>query len=515
MHGRIQRDPQQPATGATTVFPHFRITTAALIAVMWACAANGQEASVVNDVVPNADAGAPLGQLIDPMPEILQRLPDAGDEYRVDPDSENRLIPVKQSWDQPVEVESCTNGLQTKRWHLPRVAVPKFQRPRWMSREHWQWSCNPAYAGLCSCDGAGQPLWVETDLLVGWLSGYNTPAMVTTSPAGTPGNVAGVLGQPTTSVIYGDELLGDRARLGARLRIGKWFDPEQIVGAQFDIFGLGDDSSGRTIVGDDSAILARPFFNTNPLVNGEDSQILQLPGLASGQIVADTSGSLLSIAPSMRYNLHCCEMSSQQFGRRFELLAGFRYLRLNDRLELRESLTAQGGGLVTPGTQFDLRDTFETTNNFYGSQLGLICTFQRHRWLLQSTSSLMLGYLDREATIDGETQVTVPGSPTSTRPGALLAQTTNMGQYDSGAAVIWPEFANNIYYQWNDHLWLTVGHTYFFMPQVWRSGAIIDRRVDGTLVSASPNPTATTPTFTPQGSPAWLHGLSIGATWRY
>ena len=48
------------------------------------------------------------------------------------------------------------------------------------------------------------PFWAEADYLAWSVSGDKLPALVTTAPVGTPLGVAGVLGQPTTTVLFGD-----------------------------------------------------------------------------------------------------------------------------------------------------------------------------------------------------------------------------------------------------------------------------------------------------------------------
>ena len=60
---------------------------------------------------------------------------------------------------------------------------------------------NVLWNELYSC----RKYWVGVDYLGFWVKGNHIPPLVTTSPLGTPQNQAGVLGQPGTSILFGDQ----------------------------------------------------------------------------------------------------------------------------------------------------------------------------------------------------------------------------------------------------------------------------------------------------------------------
>ena len=68
---------------------------------------------------------------------------------------------------------------------------------------------------------------MSLDALGFWVQGDKLPPLVTTSPVGTAQGVAGVLGQPTTTILYGDQTVNSNIRPGARIQGGVWFDPQQ------------------------------------------------------------------------------------------------------------------------------------------------------------------------------------------------------------------------------------------------------------------------------------------------
>ena len=85
--------------------------------------------------------------------------------------------------------------------------------------------------GGCSaaCSDCYAPTWYgQADLLIWWFKGNQVPALVTTSPDGTPRPQAGVLGQPGTEVLFGDTGIDDNYRPGLRLTVGRWLDECQM-----------------------------------------------------------------------------------------------------------------------------------------------------------------------------------------------------------------------------------------------------------------------------------------------
>ena len=63
--------------------------------------------------------------------------------------------------------------------------------------------------------------WARVDYLISWRRGTSTPALATTSTAGTPIEDAGVLGLSTTSNLLGNNRLNDEATPGIRVDFGR------------------------------------------------------------------------------------------------------------------------------------------------------------------------------------------------------------------------------------------------------------------------------------------------------
>lgn len=65
-----------------------------------------------------------------------------------------------------------------------------------------------AYGRICGCEPCRPFIWGRAEFLSYWLTGYDTPPLLTQSPAGTPQDQVGVLDQAGTNVLFGDDRLG-------------------------------------------------------------------------------------------------------------------------------------------------------------------------------------------------------------------------------------------------------------------------------------------------------------------
>ena len=124
-------------------------------------------------------------------------------------------------------------------------------------------------------------LWFRGEALLWWLKGGQTPALLATSPAGTPLSQAGVLGQPGTTVLVGDEGMNPGMHAGGRISFGTWFGNAEESGLEvsYMILGQNQQSFGTPSNG----ILARPFFDTQS--NAETSQVIAFPNVWDALLV--------------------------------------------------------------------------------------------------------------------------------------------------------------------------------------------------------------------------------------
>jgi Putative beta barrel porin-7 (BBP7) len=90
----------------------------------------------------------------------------------------------------------------------------------------------------------------------------------------------GVLGLPTTTVLFGDSSVNGGWRSGGRLQAGYWFDPQHNRGIEASFFDLQGASTGFATDSNAHPILARPFVNAQN--NQQSASLVGFPGFVSG-----------------------------------------------------------------------------------------------------------------------------------------------------------------------------------------------------------------------------------------
>ena len=178
-----------------------------------------------------------------------------------------------------------------------------------------------------------------------------------------------------------------------------------------------------------------------------------------------------------------------------DYLLGFRYLYLNDTLTLDRNFTVLPGGagtetfLGTPqpaGATFGINDTFNMTNRFYGGQIGL-----RGNWTactgldLGATVKIAFGNTAHASNIDGTTTLTA-GGVTSTAPGGIYAQNSNIGNHGSNDFSVVSEISFTVGYQLHPNIRVIGGYTLLYWPRVDRAGEQIDRTISAGQAPTDP-----------------------------
>ncbi len=324
------------------------------------------------------------------------------------------------------------------------------------------------------------------------MDGQDAPALVTASPNGTPVSQAGVLGQPGTSVLFGGPL-NDDLNVGGRFQVGYWLDKCNTCGIQAGFFFLGQNDSNFNATSDGSTIIARPFFDANPQTNAQNAQLVSFPGVLQGGVNVDSSTSILGADVGFRHMLcskgtcapacastncnvpgvYCC---------RWDLISGFQYFRLRDNIGITEDLTSTNQPNVVPGTRLLVNDRFKAQNDFYGFDIGTVGSCYRGRWFIEGLGRIGIGAVDRSLQITGNTVVTVPGGSVSNQSGGLLAQPTNIGNYNDCVFSVMPQVGVNVGYQVCRFARVYAGYSFLGVSGVARAGEQIDPVVNSTQI---------------------------------
>jgi hypothetical protein len=372
------------------------------------------------------------------------------------------------------------------------------------------WAQSPFDEAWGSSDDAF-PLWrVRGEYLGWWTNGNPLPPLVTTSPLGTSVTEAGVLGTSGAEVVFGGRNIDTGVRSGGRVTISLWLEDDELA---FDFVGfyVGDDYQSGNFVAQSagSPILARPFLNASS--NLEDSELVAFPGRLAGRVTVASYSEAYSAAGLLRHRY-----ADFAGAGRLDWLAGYRYFRFREDLAIRENLIATDpGGLVQKDTTFDVRDRFTVGNDFHGGELGVACEWLWSTISVELIAKVALGGLFRQAIVSGNTVVTIPGLPSDTTAGGLLALPTNIGARSNAGIGFLPELDLNTTVLLTPRLSLVGGYTLVVLNDVLRSGRQIDRVVNISQLGGEPLQGQARPAFSFDHSALVVQGLSIGLDYRW
>lgn len=369
-------------------------------------------------------------------------------------------------------------------------------------------------------------LWVRGEYLAWDMKGMYVPPLLITSnvnnidPVDLHLNDNGDLGATDPiEILYGGERVNSDVRNGWKISAGVWLDNCQTVGLEADYFALedGDDSYFiNSTTGD--PILARPFYNV--LTGLESSVLVAFPNAVGGvvhrgSIDIDTSTAFHGAGARGIINLGCSNGCGtnwwngcpQPTSGRVDLILGYRYLRLDDSLSVAENSTLNPGGI------FNIRDQFDADNTFNGFDIGTMLKHQRGCWSIEMLSKIALGNTRSRVNIDGSTTITATGGPAQQFVGGILAQRTNIGEYQADEFAVVPELGLTVGYQLNPCWKLTAGYTWLYWSRVARAGDQIDRNLNPDLFPEEVDPPADShlqPRFEFVHDDFWAHGLRLG-----
>jgi len=394
--------------------------------------------------------------------------------------------------------------------------------------------CNPGgFDGRQLCIALPSHGFVSVEYLMWYQSGMETPALVTTSPAGTARENAGVLfrNPATSTTLYGgdNDILSDRMS-GTRVRFGWWFANNPMLGIEGEYLGFNTKTenfdSGLSTGVAPQPILARPFYNARTGL--DDSELVAFPNVLNGRVTTQATTKLDGAAVRFRRIL-CCSSGCNSLPiacgpvpsqSRIDATLGWRFYQLKESLGITEDLSTFNRNVDQGGGDFLLNDSFSTRNQFNGAELGFQWTGRRGYWSLDALMRMGVGNVKQEVMIQGTTVSTLPnGTVVLPNPGVggLLAQRTNIGTYTRNEFGIVPELGATLGYQVTQHLRLTAGYSFIYWSNVVRPGDQIDTTVNPNLMPPE-NPVETAflnPRFAFQQTDYWVQGLSLGGEYRW
>lgn len=372
---------------------------------------------------------------------------------------------------------------------------------------------NPATPpNLVYCDPGAQDTakcWLDLDFLLYWISPsrYPQPFLTTSSPASL-----GVLGQADTSVLIGGDV-NFQTHNGVRLYAGGWWDEARSIGLEGEIILLEQRARGFNAVSDGTTVLARPVINA--LNGSQASTLVAFPGAGSGSMVIEFREKFATGDANLICNL------VREGPTWINGLAGFRYVYYHEDVRATQNQQFLGRGLgqlngvpLPPGATMAIQDQFETVNNLYVFQLGLRGETMRGPISLTGHAKVGLGLANERTFVEGQTSV---GG--TTVPGGVLAQVTIPSRNYQDQFVVVPEVGGQVGYQITPRWRLHAGYNLLYISNLARPGLQIDPIVNPNIIPSSQQFTGSggpaVPTWRRNTSDLLVHGVSLGATFRY
>ena len=359
--------------------------------------------------------------------------------------------------------------------------------------------------------------WFKADYAATFIRPMRTPPLVTLGSVNNPPQ--GALGQPSTVVVFGNNSVDFNLFSGVRLQGGLFLDAENrfsldIGGfqnfARTRSFSLSSDANGNPLI-------ARPIFNV--VSNQEVSFLTASPNNLAGTVSIDSKSEMAGLDLNIRYHSYLRERLH------LESLVGFRYLRLAERMRFQDQITPltndflqfQGNSVNPPNSLMD-QDTFRTVNQFFGPQIGGRLSWE-YRWItLEGFAKLGFGITEEQTSINGSTTLVTPGG-NQTAAGGILAQPSNIGNYNRAVFGLVPEFGLQVGVELTRCMRLQMGYSFLMWNQVVRPGMQIDRNVNPTQAPGSPTfgpvngPLA--PTYRFNDELFWSHNFNVGLEFHF
>jgi hypothetical protein len=375
----------------------------------------------------------------------------------------------------------------------------------------------PAYADPGSCCTAEGPapdrgrFYGGAEYLYWTVRGQKLPPLVTQGGDG-------VVGDQGTRVLFGDSEVDSAFRSGGRVFAGVWLGQERALGIEVGGFYFQPHSTRLGVASDSSTILGRPFVQAPGFF--ENAFLPASPMVSAGTVSAATSNHFWGAEANVRGRL------TESGAVSVDLLGGFRYLQLKDDLDVTSTSTPVPppplglpflGQFVVPVTSLTVADSFRARNEFYGGQVGAEAVLRRGRLDLDLRGKLALGFVHETVDVGGASTLVTPTQTTSV-PGGVLAQTTNIGHHTRDVFAVAPELGVIIGYQLTRHVHLQAGYSALFLTDgVVRAGNQIDRAVDVNRIAplTAGAPTTPSPRFAFHDTDFWAHGLNAGLEWNF
>lgn len=373
------------------------------------------------------------------------------------------------------------------------------------------------------CPGSGLYGWQATarfDYLL-WLIDAEDPnlAIVSNNSALFPVALPVAGGNQTPASTFDDYVVS-----GGRFAVGYWtveYDPvlqrRPFPVAGVEVVGIFLPEVSDSINGDFSPTIIRPFFDLNNRT--ASGYLVAAPGVAAGSLDGSAKVDMWGLEFNALRNVY--SNGPGQF-MRFDLLAGFRYLKYESGIEINSHTLYASNLAAVPAlaalgladNRIDVRDLFETENDYFGGQVGGTLRFINSLFMVNLNLKLGVGWNHQRIRINGHQIRTFAGGAQAVSVGGVLAQPSNIGNFSRNRLSFVPEGNLELVFPLGRQVTLTVGYTLLAWAELVRASEQIDPLVDVSQIANFPGVAAPTGLGRP-GVPfrsdfIFVHGLNVG-----
>lgn len=328
----------------------------------------------------------------------------------------------------------------------------------------------------------GLVFWARAEYLLWWISRGPLPIPLVTINS-DPATIA-ALSDPGTQVLLGRGSDTDRFNYGTipglRATLGGFLNQDCTLGLEGSGFLLQHRSVDYSFAsaGGTSAVVSIPAISVVPFNGNPPGETSLNAGGGPNQIGVSSDTRLRGADANVLLRL----LSNDAV--RLDVLAGFRYLALDEDLTITDNFPDAG-----TGGNFTVRDSFSTSNQFYGGQLGARIASGCRGFTVDGTAKLGLGATHGVVDVQGLTTITngAFGIASGAYPGGYLALTSNSGrrhneQWGDGRNIpsMVSELQGRIGYDLTRNININAGYTFLYVTGWVRPGNQIDRNINPT-----------------------------------
>ena len=354
-------------------------------------------------------------------------------------------------------------------------------------------------------------MWFDLGWAFYWISPSpnSQPLLTTSDPLD-----AGILGNPTTTTLIGQEKVHYGTINGGYFNSGSWFDRDRTIGLEGSNI-WSEIRVHQDFFGSDSTLpLFRPFVDAATLT--QTSATVAAPNVAFGSFLSQSRLQFATGDTNLMFNLYRAD------DRNLIGLLGYRYFYMSERLIMTQESTFLDdnvgfflGQPLLAGDSVRIIDRIETVNRGLTGQIGFRYEQTIGRLTLGFQSKIGFGWQQERIYFDGRTTL-LPDGPTVA--GGLLVQQSQPYRNQNEEFLVNPEVGIRASFQVWRRVRLSFSYDFMYFSRVARPGKYIDPVIEQTQVPTSPTYTGvvgTRPKFLDVNSDMILHGVTAGLMWAY